>query len=324
MTAGESGFAHLLAEIATIDPVLAETTRQIEESWGSGDPGDAALTELVATTLHRAIEGQLFSLPTMIEGFNTFAHDFHDRQSDFLRSRTYRARDYEAVTKEVYANDTFMRTVYYPALLFGYLASPNYRALLRNLDRTLALWRGEGVTRLLEVASGHAFLLLFALRQLPGATGIGSDIAPAAGGFADSLHQITGWAPGRFQMLVTDVLDERANGAASGPFKAAICCELLEHVPEPKRFLDAIHARLEQGGRLFVSAAVRMESVDHLTVFESTESVASLLETAGFAVVEDMSVPFVTRRPRDAGHWAKLLEHPLVPATFIAHCRKFA
>ncbi len=319
-TAAKARFERLLADIAQVDPALADTTRKLEASWGTADARDAELTEIVAGVLRGAVDDGLFSVATMVEGFTTFAHDFHERQADFLRSGTYRARDYQEVSREVYGNEVFMRTVYYPALLASYLAAPNYRHLLRHLDRTLSLWQDEGVRSLLEVASGHAFLLLFALHRLPGAVGVGTDVSPAAGGFADALHRVTGWAPGRFQLRVTDVLDPSA--PEPGPFDAAICCELLEHVPEPERFLHAIHARLRDGGRLFLSAAVRMESVDHLTLFESTGAVAALLSNAGFAVVHDMSAPFVTRRPRDAAHWQKLLDNPLVPATFVADCRK--
>jgi SAM-dependent methyltransferase len=323
MAAEQGRFERLVADIARVDARLAETTRRLEASWATGDTRDAELTEMVAGTLQRAVEEGLFSLATLVEGFNTFAHDFHERQSDFLRSGAYRARDYQEVSRAVYESETFMRTVYYPALLSSYLCAPNYRHLLRCLDLTLSLWDEEGALRLLEVASGHAFLLLFALHRLPRAVGVGSDVAVAAGSFAEALHRITGWAPQRFRMLVTDVLDRGSpHPDLAGPFDAAICCELLEHVPEPERFLHAIHARLRDGGRLFLSAAVRMESVDHLTLFESTGKVKALLADAGFAIVREMSAPFVTRRPRDAAHWQKLLDDPQVPATFLADCRK--
>ena len=123
---------------------------------------------------------------------------------------------------------------------------------------------------------------------------------------------------------MTDVLDRTSpHPDLAGPFDAAICCELLEHVPEPERFLQAIRARLRDGGRLFLSAAVRMESVDHLTLFESAGKVSALLADVGFAIVHEMSAPFVTRRPRDPAHWHKLLDNPLVQQpTFIADCRK--
>jgi 2-polyprenyl-3-methyl-5-hydroxy-6-metoxy-1,4-benzoquinol methylase len=312
-------FSRLLEDIGRVDPKLAETTLQLELNWKTGDLRDTELTELVAGVLRAAIDNGLFSLPAMVEGFNTFAHDFHVRQLNFLRSGSYRARDYDEVSRKVYSDEQFMCTVYYPALVFSYLGAPNYRHMLRRFDQTLAAWRGERVARLLDVASGHAFLLLFALNQLQSAIGVGTDISPAAGRFAPAMHQITGWAPSRFRFAVTDVLAEGHPDLAE-PFDAVICCELLEHVPEPALFVQAIRRRLRPGGRLFLSAAVRMESVDHLTLFESTQKVASLLEHEGFDVVKEMSVPFVTRAPSDAAQWRSLLDDPQRAATFVADC----
>lgn len=314
-------FVGLLEEISEIDPKLGESILQLEGSWKTGEIRDAELTEIVARVLRAAIDDGHFSLRAMVDGFNTFAHDFYERQLDFLRSGTYRAKDYNEVSREVYGDEGFMCTVYYPALVFSYLAAPNYRHMLRQFDQALATWRREGVTRVLDVASGHAFLLLFALNQLPDAVGVGTDISPAAGRFAPAMHRVTGWGPSRFRFAVTDVLVD-GHADLAEPFDAAICCELLEHVPEPALFLRAIHRRLRPGGRLFLSAAVRMESVDHLTLFETTEKVAALLTDEGFDVVEEKSVPFVARAPRDASQWRRLLDNPKRAATYVAECRK--
>jgi 2-polyprenyl-3-methyl-5-hydroxy-6-metoxy-1,4-benzoquinol methylase len=314
-------FERFVVELSGIDRELSETTAQLERSWATGQARDAELTEYVTTILEGAIEKGIFSLPTMAQGFNAFAHEFRERQVEFLRTGAYRARDYAEVSREVYSNEEFMRSVYYPALLFSYLGSPNYRHILRRLDETLGRWRQSGAKRLLEVASGHAFLILFSLTRIPEATGVGTDIAAAASLFAASVQEIVGVDESRFRFAVTDLL-ERCDPAVGGPFDGAICCELLEHVPHPGRFLRAIHDRLAPNGRLFVSAAVRMESVDHLTLFRSMAEVRELLAVNGFEVVEEMSVPFVARRPRDRVHWERLLNNPLVAATFVADCRR--
>ncbi len=314
-------FERFVAEISRIDRELGATTDQLEKSWTTGQPRDAEITEFVTRTLEGAIERGVFSLETMVSGFKEFTHEYLDRQMDFLRTGDFRARDYATVARDVYSNDEFMKRVYYPALLFGYLGSPNYRHILRRLDETLERWRRSGATRLLEVASGHAFLLLFALTRIPEATGVGTDIAPAAPLFARSLQEITEVPPTRFRFALTDVLDRGASDV-DGPFDAAICCELLEHVPEPARFLHAIRDRLAKDGRLFVSAAIRMESVDHLTLFRSTTEVRELLAASGFEVVEEMSVPFVARKPRDRARWDELLNNSRVAATFVGDCRR--
>jgi 2-polyprenyl-3-methyl-5-hydroxy-6-metoxy-1,4-benzoquinol methylase len=314
-------FELFLRQITAVDPALASTTLGLEQSWGSGGGRDNELTELVTWTLERAIEQGMFTLSTMVEGYQAFAHEFHERQLEFLCSREYRAKNYAEVSRDVYLNDEYMARVYYPALLFSYLAAPNYRHILRRLDDTLGKWRAQNITRVCEVGSGHAFLLLFALRQLPLATGVGTDFAPAAGRFAEALQRVTGWGAGRFEFTVQNVLDEAAE-ASKGAFDAAICCELLEHVPEPERFLRVIHQRLRPGGRLFVSTAVRMDAVDHLTLFEDTGEVRALLADAGFAIIEEMSVPFVTRPPRDAARWQKLLADPHTAVTFLAECNQ--
>lgn len=315
-----SALSKLTAALADVDPQLAEGISLLDASWHDGSARDHELTELAAGALLAGARAGLFELASIVDAFKAFAKEFHDRQLDYLRSGSYRATSYEDVNRDVYSNADYMRSVYYPALLLSYVAAPNYRQILRHLDETLAAWREQSTTRVLEVAAGHAFLLLFALRELPSATGVATDISTAAQEIAAGLATATAWGEGRFSYTLTDVL------AADNPlpleFDAAICCELLEHVPEPALFLRAIHARLRPNGRLFVSAAVRMESVDHLTLFESTEAVAKLLDAEGFDVVTDLSIPFVTRRPKDERHRQKLLHSPTLAATFVADCRR--
>jgi 2-polyprenyl-3-methyl-5-hydroxy-6-metoxy-1,4-benzoquinol methylase len=313
----------LLDEIGTIDAKLVGTIRQLETDWRRADPRHDELTERVALALRRAVGAGLCDVATMVHAFNRFAGEFHERQLDFLRSGSYRENDYDQVTRDVYANDPYMESVYYPALLLSYLAAPNYRHILRALDATIARWRAAGVARILDVASGHGLLLLLALEELPAARGVAIDVAPAALRFASALQQATGWGEGRFSFELMDVL-AASPSALGGPFDAAICCELLEHVPQPARFLAAIHGRLVPQGRLFLTAAVRMESVDHLTLFASIDELTQLLGREGYRLEHEASVPFVTRPPRDETHRRELLADPRLAATFVAECVRSA
>lgn len=309
----------LLDEIARVDAKLAGAIRKLEEDWRRPDPRDGELTERVALALRRGVAARLFDVPTLVRGFNHFAGEFHARQIDFLRSGRYHETSYDQVARAVYADDSYMESVYFPALLLSYVAAPNYRHILRSLDATIARWRAAGVRRILDVASGHGLLLLFALQELPAARGVAVDIAPAAAHFALALQQATGWGEGRFTFEVMDVLGASPS-SLGGPFDAAICCELLEHVPQPERFLAAIRGALMPQGRLFLTAAVRMESVDHLTLFASIDELTELLVREGYRLENEASVPFVTRPPRDEAHRRKLLGNPQLAATFVAEC----
>jgi 2-polyprenyl-3-methyl-5-hydroxy-6-metoxy-1,4-benzoquinol methylase len=313
-------FDELIQRISRIDIKLADTIRRVERGWGTGEVTDTELTELISSTLLSCIDDGLFTVETMVTGFNAFADELFERQMDCVRSGSYRAKDYETVRKEVYANDAYMASTYYPALLLSYLASPNYRHILRSLHVSLAEWKERGVSRIIDVASGHGLLLLYALKMLNTATGVSVDLSPVAAKFSSLIQKTTGWGGTRFSCCTQDLLIAQP-GELQGPFDAAICCELLEHIPNPEAFLMRIRGNLMPQGRLFVSAAVRMESVDHLTFFATTREVTQMIENAGFVILAEMSVPFINSRPANSQKWSRLVEDPTMPVTYIAECQ---
>lgn len=312
-------FDNLFQKIRLIDQDLADSMQRVETGWKTPDPEDAELTELIAAVLLGCIRDDMFSIETMVTGFKAFAHDFFERQMDCIRSGAYLAKDYEVIRKEVYTNDAYMATTYYPALLLSYLASPNYRHILRSLRSVLLQWQNTSVGRIIDIASGHGLLLLYALNVLQTARGVSVDLSPVAAKFAAQLQVSTGWADSRFECATRDLLVAES-AEFEGEFDAAICCELLEHIPNPAEFLQRIRKFLRPGGRLFISAAVRMESVDHLTFFAKISDVAELIQLHGFAITREMSVPFVTKRPSNEARWNRLLEDPAMAVTYIAEC----
>ena len=92
------------------------------------------------------------------------------------------------------------------------------------------------------------------------------------------MQRLTGWGEGRFDFRVQDFIAQ--SDGVPELFDAAFCCELLEHLPEPALALKALHRAICPGGRLFVTAAVRMESADHLTLFRTMGEVAKSLRRA--------------------------------------------
>ena len=61
-------------------------------------------------------------------------------------------------------------------------------------------------------------------------------------------------------------------------------CEVLEHIEEPAKILGKLRRLLKPGGRAYLSIPINAPEIDHITLFESPEQVAELLESAGFTI----------------------------------------
>lgn len=84
------------------------------------------------------------------------------------------------------------------------------------------------------------------------------------------------------------------------PCELFVACDVLEHVPEPLRFLHAVHAALTSGGILFLQLPLMereqpdfgsmnekvFDPLEHVFIY-SRDALATLLETAGFEVLEN-------------------------------------
>jgi 2-polyprenyl-3-methyl-5-hydroxy-6-metoxy-1,4-benzoquinol methylase len=309
----------LIKRIKIIDPNLADAIYRIERGWETDEPADSIMTENIAETITKCINANIFTAENMVSGFNEFSHEFFDLQMEAIRNQKYKATDYEAIRKKIYANNDYMEKTYYPALLLGYLASPNYRHILRSFEKVVRNWANIVDLKIIDVASGHGLLLLYALKTISNSTGVAIDISPIAEKFAKQLQACTGWGELRFSSKTEDLLSEKLTND-SETYNAAICCELLEHIPHPEKILARLRNKLNHNGRLFISVAVRMESVDHLTYFGSTKEVETMLRNEGFTILKEYSVPFVTSRPNNEEHWHRLLEDPYTPVTYIAEC----
>ena len=248
-----------------------------------------------------------------VRAFGDFSDEFLDRQVEFLRTGHYRAVDFDAVDQGVYQDAEFMNGTYFPALMLAYALAPNYYDLLEFFERRFVDPSPLTDLRVVELGVGHGFLISTFLARHASFTGLGIDISPHAEPFSTRVSTALAIEPHRYEFLCRDLMKTELPPSA---FDRVICAELLEHLPDPRPCLQVIHQLLRPNGIAYLSAAVRMESVDHLYLFQSVDEVLSMVTDAGFEVEESIAIPLTTRDYRsDDALRARLVDSPQVPVS---------
>jgi 2-polyprenyl-3-methyl-5-hydroxy-6-metoxy-1,4-benzoquinol methylase len=234
------------------------------------------------------------AIEEVCRGYISFCDTFFEKQVDFRRNDQYGASDYEQVNGDVYQNAAYMSRIYYPALLLSYLFSSSYFALYRNFCERFIPAAKEADGHSCEIGIGHGLLSASLLASIPNLTGFGIDISPVAVEFTERASSLF--------RLPRPILTRVANATQDIPlengrrYRVMICAEVLEHLPDPAKILRNMHGALAKDGILFLTAAVNMESVDHLYLFKSDDEVVEMVEECGFEVV-DRDLAFLTVHP---------------------------
>jgi 2-polyprenyl-3-methyl-5-hydroxy-6-metoxy-1,4-benzoquinol methylase len=308
-------------ESLAIDVLRARLIRlapELEEMATSLPKHNPDYEDVISTPLQLInflCEGSPENLEMACRGYIKFCQTFHDKQWEFLRSGAYAETDFGNVNEQVYQNLEYMSKVYYPALLFSYLFSSNYFSIYDNFRKSflpLCQFR-SGAS--LDVGIGHGLLSASLLNSNPKLAGYGLDISPVA-------PQVSSRVSAFFQLprpitaTVGDAVEyvPLQNGST---YQVMICAEVLEHLPDPAKLLRNMHAALEDGGVLFLTASINMESVDHLHLFHSDEEVVQMVEECGFEVL-NRELAFLTVQPyRDNPKIISRLKRQENPSTAI-------
>jgi 2-polyprenyl-3-methyl-5-hydroxy-6-metoxy-1,4-benzoquinol methylase len=142
--------------------------------------------------------------------------------------------------------------------------------------------------RVIEVGTGHGLMATRLLRDVPGSRYLGLDLSPFSLRYASSLLHAHGIADDRVDLRlvppdgVVDLSSER------GQFDVGLCCEVLEHVKDPRVLLDLLRESLRPGGRAFVTTVANMEAVDHVYLYDDADHIRRELTAAGFTVEREL------------------------------------
>jgi SAM-dependent methyltransferase len=218
-------------------------------------------------------------LALAVDGYSRFALDVLRLQARFDQTGVYESKTYAAVSRDVYANDEYMRTCYLPGLLLSQYLWPHHHRQAQFFERVFV---GDmiraGAERFYDVGVGTGFYSRLALAAAPQVTGLGIDISPSSRDYAERQAGAFGVGD-RYHVEIRDVVREPAD-----PVGWLICVEVLEHLEDPVEFIRALRGLVEPGGKAFIATALNAPNADHIYLYRTADDVMSQLREAGFAV----------------------------------------
>jgi 2-polyprenyl-3-methyl-5-hydroxy-6-metoxy-1,4-benzoquinol methylase len=276
-----SAYEELLRQMPFLQPSLGALIR-------SQDAGFWAQGEMRCREVLHLGGGDSAQLRRSVSAWVDFSIEYLTRQNAFLQSGRYGCTDFDQVRRQLYDNTERMQNGYLPALMLSFVFSANYVGYFRFF-RSEMLPRIQGARTLCDVGCGHGVYLSQMLLAAGSAVGAGFDISPASVAATRALLQFHGVENHRCVVEQADVRESLP--VDDGTQQGVTCFEVLEHLDRPLAALAEIRRILAPGAPLCISTAVRMESIDHLYVFDSPDEVRSHLHTAGFTIVEDRCYP---------------------------------
>jgi SAM-dependent methyltransferase len=219
-------------------------------------------------------------------GYAKFSIDAMRLQKRFNQTKRYEDVSYEDATRDVYQNDAYMMDVYLPGIFVSqFLWRHHYRQILHYREQFLPRLASNDDPRFYEVGTGTGFYMVQALKAHPGLRGVGIDLSASSRRF--TLKQVHGWGlGGSFQSRADDIFTTDFE-----PLPGLQCVEVLEHLPDPVRFLSRLRAMLRQGGHGYIAVAVTAPQADHIYLYWEPADVITHLNAAGFEVVDYSAEP---------------------------------
>jgi 2-polyprenyl-3-methyl-5-hydroxy-6-metoxy-1,4-benzoquinol methylase len=190
------------------------------------------------------------------------------------------------VANSVYFNTEYMRKYMHGLAITAYLW-PNHRALHRFFIESIPTSQ-EG--RYLEVGPGHGVFMMCAMRQSAYGSFEGIDISPTSVEMTRALLGSGFFGDfGDYDIVEQDFF---ASDMAPNAYSAVVMGEVLEHVEDPGRFLQQVSTVSTDDAFIFITTPINAPAIDHIYLFDSVESIETLVVQAGLRVCESLLVPY--------------------------------
>jgi len=225
-------------------------------------------------------------LDSLAKDYRWTCEQLVEEELHFRRTGSYRRTKFQDVSDEVYNNPAFM--VRY---INGLLAS---QALWANHARAFYLYvtaflpeNAAGYDHL-EIGPGHGLWLYQAINDDRCNSASGWDVSQTSidqtAAVLDSLQ-----ARKKAELSLRDI--QIPSTTEPPRFDSVVISEVLEHLESPQIALSRIFNVMRPKGRLFVNMPINSPAPDHIYLLRKPADVWSLIEAAGFSIMETHCCP---------------------------------
>lgn len=274
-----SGYTHALVERQLA--LWPEHEPFLARSFAERNAETLSITEDTARQITQIVGDRL---DQHCRGYRWMCEAVLKEELYFRRHGRYQATSFADVATAVYDDPAIMR-LYMDGLLLSQVFWRNhvdvelfYRRYLEGL--------GPDYSHL-EIGPGHGLLLALAASDPRCRQASAWDISDASlAATARCLTRMGVASPVRLEKRnIFELAGERER------YQSVVVSEVLEHLEEPERALQAVGLVLDPAGRAFINIPCNSPAPDHLYLFTSPEHFFGMLTASGFRVVEQLVTP---------------------------------
>jgi 2-polyprenyl-3-methyl-5-hydroxy-6-metoxy-1,4-benzoquinol methylase len=168
---------------------------------------------------------------------------------------------------------------YMRGLLMTQIFWSNHAASMRFYLNEFLIGNAAGYD-LLEIGPGHGLLFSRAIADTRSGSVVGWDLSVASvAATREALDKLEVTRP--YRLEVRDLFESNECGEA---YDAVVFSEVLEHMEEPGKALDAIRGVMRPRGRLYINVPINSPAPDHLLLLRSPDEALSFVKSHGFEI----------------------------------------
>jgi 2-polyprenyl-3-methyl-5-hydroxy-6-metoxy-1,4-benzoquinol methylase len=238
--------------------------------------------------LHGALDADDERFDDAIEAFVEMTVDVMRMQDRYFRTGQFDAGPDAIADGGLYVDDDMMGRRYLLGLYLAQVFWPNHLEKLSYFEREV-LPIAANEMRVLEVGTGPGTYGLAIGRGVKCAELMLNDISPLSVDLVARLAAVDPvQRPDTLHYSTADFLER--DPAEHASYDLVVFSEIVEHLADPERGLDALGNLLARGASVFFSTATNAAFYDHTIVFESVDEIEALLRRHGFEITSSRTI----------------------------------